>query len=87
MQKRQTHNEPTTNKQARPSQPVVIDQLLTVPEAAARLGIGKSKLYELINDNQIPYIEIPGAGDKVKRISALTLNAWIKGRETLKHVS
>lgn len=87
MQKRQTGKDLTTNKNGRPGQPVVIDQLLTVPEAAARLGIGKSKLYELINDNQIPYVEIPGAGDKVKRISALTLNAWIKDRETLKHAS
>ena len=87
MRKRQPQKEQVTTRNTRPDQPVVIDQLLTVPEAAARLGIGKSKLYELINENQIPYVEIPGAGDRVKRISALTLNSWIRERETLKHAS
>jgi excisionase family DNA binding protein len=72
-------------KTSRPGQPVVIDQLLTVPEAAARLGIGKSKLYEMLNANELPYVEIPGRGECVKRISALTLNTWIKARETVKH--
>jgi excisionase family DNA binding protein len=67
--------------------PVVIDQLLTVPEAAAKLGIGRTKLYDLINSNQLPYVEIPGTGDNVKRISAITLNSWIKQRETVKHAS
>lgn len=87
MKKRQTQKEQTTTGNTRSGQPVVIDQLLTVPEAAARLGIGKSKLYELINANQIPYVEIPGTGDRIKRISALTLNSWIRDRETLKHAS
>lgn len=87
MKKRQPQKELPTTRNTRSSMPVVIDQLLTVPEAAARLGIGKSKLYELINANQIPYVEIPGTGDKVKRISALTLNSWIKDREMLKHAS
>ena len=87
MKKRQNPKEQTTTGNTRSGQPVVIDQLLTVPEAAARLGIGKSKLYELINANQIPYVEIPGTGDRIKRISALTLNSWIRDRETLKHAS
>ena len=87
MQKRQTRRGQAVTKKSQPAQPIIVDQLLTVPEAAARLGIGKTKLYELINANQFPYVEIPGTGDKVKRISALTLNTWIKNRETVKHAS
>jgi len=79
---------PKAGKSARSRPPVVVDQLLTISEAAARLGIGRTKMYELINTNQLPYVEIPSAGDRVnKRISALTLNAWMKDRETVKHVS
>jgi excisionase family DNA binding protein len=65
----------------------VIDQLLTITQAAAKLGIGRTKLYDLINNNQLPYVEIPGVGESTKRISALTLNSWIKERETVKHAS
>lgn len=74
-------------RQKQQLQPVVMDQLLTVTQAAAKLGIGRTKLYDLINNNQLPYVEIPGAGESTKRISALTLNAWIKERETVKHAS
>lgn len=69
------------------AQPVEIDQLLTMTQAAGRLGIGRTKLYDLINNNELPYVEIPGKGDNMKRISVLTLNAWIKNRETVKHAS
>ena len=74
-------------RKAQQPQPVFIDQLLTVTQAAAKLGIGRTKLYDLINTNQLPYVEIPSAGESTKRISALTLNAWIKERETIKHAS
>ena len=77
----------TARKKAQEAQPVVLDQLLTMTQAAARLGIGRTKLYDLINHNQLSYVEIPGAGESAKRISALTLNAWIKERETVKHAS
>lgn len=79
---------PSTPAKARQHlQPVVIDQLLTITQAADKLGIGRTKLYDLINSNQLPYVEIPGAGESTKRISALTLNTWIKERETVKHAS
>jgi excisionase family DNA binding protein len=68
-------------------QPVVLDQLLTIAQAAAKLGIGRTKIYDLINNNHLPYVEIPGAGESTKRISALTLNTWIKDRETVRHAS
>lgn len=87
MQKRQTRKGQSVTKKSQPALPVIVDQLLAVSEAASRLGIGKTRLYELINANQFPSVEISGAGDKVKRISALTLNAWIKDREAVKHAS
>lgn len=94
MRKRKFQEEQTqpaqtkTRQQQKPSpQPVVIDQLLTITQAATRLGLGRTKIYDLINNNQLPYVEIPGVGERTKRISALTLNAWIKNRETIRHAS
>lgn len=75
------------SKAAQQAQPIVIDQLLTMSQAATKLGIGRTKLYDLINTNQLPYVEIPGTGESMKRISALSLNTWIKARETVKHAS
>ena len=49
-------------RKTQPPQPVVIDQLLTITQAAARLGLGRTKVYDLINSNPLPYVEIPGAG-------------------------
>ena len=77
----------STQMKARQQPQPVIDQLLTITQAAAKLGIGRTKLYDLINNNQLPYVEIPGVGESTKRISALTLNSWIKERETVKHAS
>lgn len=93
MRKRRVPEEQAPTQQTRRSgkaqapQPIVFDQLLTVAQAAAKLGIGRTKLYDLINNNQLPYVEIPGAGESTKRISALTLNAWIRDRETVKYAS
>lgn len=78
---------PTKRKKVQEAQPVILDQLLTIPQAAARLGVGRTKLYDLINTNQLPYVEIPGTGESTKRISALTLNTWIKNQETVRHTS
>lgn len=92
MRKRRDNQEqvptpPMKGRQKQSPQPIVMDQLLTVTQAAARLGIGRTKLYELINSNTLPYVEIPGEGEPTKRISALTLNTWIKERETVRHAS
>lgn len=83
----QTQTPRAKNRQKQQAQPVVVDQLLTITQAAARLGLGRTKVYDLINNNILPYVEIPGAGESTKRISALTLNTWIKDRETVKHAS
>lgn len=92
MRKRKTPEDHLQTAQAKgrqkqPPQPVMIDQLLTIAEVAQKLGIGRTKVYDLMNNNQLPYIEIPGVGESTKRISALTLNAWIRDRETVRHAS
>lgn len=84
MNKRKAAPQPAT-KPTRRTPPVESDQLLTISEAARRLGIGRTKLYELMNTNQLPYIAIPGAGESTRRISVFSLNAWIKAHETLRH--
>lgn len=43
--------------------------LLTIPEVAAQLGLGRSKVYQLINDDSIPVVRI----GKAVRISAKAL--------------
>lgn len=47
--------------------------LLTVPDAAARVGLGRSKLYELIAAGELPVVRI---GRSV-RISAERLREWV----------
>jgi excisionase family DNA binding protein len=51
-------------------------RLLTVPEAANRLGVSRSKGWQLAQRNEIPVIHI---GRSV-RVPADALDAWIKER-------
>lgn len=54
-----------------------MDKLLyTVPEAAAQLGIGRSKLYELLNSGSLPRISI----GRAVRIPAAALQEWVAHR-------
>lgn len=48
--------------------------LLTVPEAARRLGIGRSLLYELLADDQIDSIQV----GRLRRIPIDALVAYIQ---------
>ena len=48
--------------------------LLTVPEAADRLGIGRSLLYVLLADGQVESIHI----GRLRRIPADALSAYIE---------
>lgn len=53
---------------------VVIDKLLLRPaEAAARLGIGRTKLYELMASGQLRSVKIGGA----RRVSATALAEFV----------
>lgn len=68
----------------RKRQPVALDvqsqsipQLLTIPEAAKCLNVGRSKVYDLIRAGSLPAVLV---GD-VKRVSIDTLRDWIKRNE------
>jgi excisionase family DNA binding protein len=51
--------------------------LLTVPEAAERLAISRSKLYELLAAGEIPTVHI---GRSV-RVPAAGLARWVEGMQ------
>ena len=51
--------------------------LLRIPEAAEQLGIGRTKIYEMISKGELPTIRI----GRAVRISANTLQKWVEVRE------
>jgi excisionase family DNA binding protein len=51
--------------------------LLRIPEAAETLGIGRTKIYEMISKGELPTIRI----GRAVRISANTLQKWVEVRE------
>ena len=54
-------------------------ELLTIPVAAARLGLSRSKLYELIADGELPTVRI----GRARRIAVDDLRSFIAQRRTL----
>jgi excisionase family DNA binding protein len=60
-----------------PVVPQALDQLLTIPQAARRLGISDSKFYRLMRDpqNGIPVLRMPG---HTTRIPAAKLQLWVE---------
>ena len=61
-----------------PTQPL----LLTIPQVAAMLGLGRTKVYELIDQEGLPVIRF----GRAVRVSSLSLQQWIAQREQ-QHVS
>ena len=54
-----------------------MDRLLLRPaEAAEAIGIGRSKVYELLASGDLPSIRIGG----VIRVPVTSLHAWIEGK-------
>ena len=54
------------------------DKLLLSPkEAAQKLGIGRSKIYELAASRELPVVRI----GKLVKFSPGSLNSWIKAAE------
>ncbi len=51
--------------------------LLRIPEVAETLGIGRSKIYELIATGELPTIHV----GRAVRISVSTLQKWVEERE------
>ncbi len=51
--------------------------LLRIPEAAEQLGIGRTKMYEMISKGELPTIRI----GRAVRISTSALRKWVEERE------
>ena len=51
--------------------------LLTVPQVAVCLGLGRTKVYELMATEGLPYIKLGAA----KRVSVVSLHKWIEQHE------
>jgi excisionase family DNA binding protein len=51
--------------------------LLRIPEVAETLGIGRTKIYEMIAKGELPTIRV----GRAVRISVSTLQKWVEERE------
>ena len=51
--------------------------LLRIPEVAETLGIGRSKIYEIIARGELPTVRV----GRAVRISVTTLQEWVEERE------
>jgi excisionase family DNA binding protein len=55
--------------------------MLTVAEVAARLGVSRKLVYDMVKDGRIPSLRLPGAGPSVPgrliRIPRAAFDAWI----------
>ncbi|HYU74557.1 MAG TPA: helix-turn-helix domain-containing protein [Ktedonobacteraceae bacterium] len=60
-----------------PAQPVAPIQLLTIPEVARRLSIGRTKVYGLIKNDGLPAVTVGSA----MRIAEPSLQKWIQEHE------
>ena len=54
--------------------------LLTVPQAATLLNVGRSTVYELIAQGELPSVSVSKRSLRVRKAA---LEAWIASRETL----
>ena len=51
--------------------------LLTVPQVAKRLSLGRTKIYELIATERLPAV----CFGRAKRIQPVSLKRWLESRE------
>lgn len=56
--------------------------LLTIPQAAVMLGIGKDMVYDLIRRGSLPAVNLGEPGKRSKlRVSQAALHAWVTEQE------
>jgi excisionase family DNA binding protein len=60
-----------------PVQPVVPPQLLSIPEVASILNIGRTKVYTLIKVDGLPTVKL----GSTMRVSVVSLQRWIEEHE------
>ena len=53
--------------------------LLTIPEVAVLLGLGRTKVYDLIANDGLPFVKFGTA----TRVSVISLQKWVEQREKL----
>jgi excisionase family DNA binding protein len=53
-----------------------LPHMLTIPEVAAVLKIGRTKVYELIKSDNFPFVQIGSA----KRVPIASLHVWLEQR-------
>lgn len=53
-------------------------ELLTVPEAARRLSLGRATTYQLVRRGELPSVRV----GRAVRVPARALEAWIAARTT-----
>ncbi len=56
-----------------PAQPAAPPQLLSIPEVARTLSIGRTKVYDLINKEGLPAVQV----GSMKRVSVVDLHKWV----------
>lgn len=61
---------------------MVSDGLVTVSEAYRFLGLGKSKLYEMMQSRDLPYVQVGG----VRRIPRRALVDWAANRLVIRSI-
>ena len=62
-----------TTQPVAPAQPAAPPQLLSIPDVARTLCIGRTKVYDLINKEGLPAVKV----GKMKRVSVLDLQKWV----------
>jgi excisionase family DNA binding protein len=73
-------------KQTQPTVKEIRPLLLTVPQAADLLGVGKDMVYDFIHCGSLPVVDLskPGARQKL-RISLSALESWVEQQERLQN--
>jgi excisionase family DNA binding protein len=56
-----------------PAQPATPPQLLSIPEVARTLSIGRTKVYDLIKKEGLPAVQV----GSMKRVSVIDLQKWV----------
>ena len=64
-------------RKRRQTEPVSQPLLITVPQVAACLGLGRTKVYELMAKEGLPFVKLGTA----TRVSIASLQKWVEQRE------
>jgi excisionase family DNA binding protein len=70
-------------RKRKPTSVMVPLQLLTIAQVAEVLGIGPTKVYDLIHRHGLPAVQIDGR----LRVRLSSLVSWVEARETVHRLS